>query len=98
MTDFFFSTKILIFFGWLGCETKCFLMRRRKNMKLYIWAGRRSTLFRLLAAGALWSAAAAASAHHSFAMFDPQHPVQIEGTVKSWEFTKQPSWSILSVW
>lgn len=66
-------------------------------MKLCTLAGRRSTLFRLLAAGALWTAAAAASAHHSFAMFDPQHPVLVEGTVKSWEFTNPHSWLILMV-
>ena len=61
-------------------------------MKLCILAEWRSTLFRLLAAGALWTAAASASAHHSFAMFDPQHPMQVEGTVKSWEFTNPHSW------
>jgi hypothetical protein len=41
--------------------------------------------------------AASAAAHHSFAMFDPQHPVQVEGTVKSWEFTNPHSWLILLV-
>jgi hypothetical protein len=66
-------------------------------MKLCILAEWRTTLFRLLAAAALWSVAASASAHHSFAMFDPQHPVRIEGTVKSWEFTNPHSWLILMV-
>jgi hypothetical protein len=66
-------------------------------MKLCTLAERRSRLFRLLVAGALWTAAATASAHHSFAMFDPQHPVQVEGTVKSWEFTNPHSWLILMV-
>ena len=66
-------------------------------MKLCTLAERRSRLFRLLTAGALWIAAASASAHHSFAMFDPQHPVQVEGTVKSWEFTNPHSWLILMV-
>jgi hypothetical protein len=66
-------------------------------MKLHTLAERRSMLFRLLAAGALSSAAASASAHHSFAMFDPQHPVQLEGTVKTWEFTNPHSWLILLV-
>ena len=65
-----------------------------KSCTLVEW---RSTIFRLLAAGALWTAAASASAHHSFAMFDPQHPVQVEGTVKSWEFTNPHSWLILLV-
>jgi hypothetical protein len=75
-----------------------FLIRRRENiMKLRTLAEWRSMLFRLLAAGALWTAAASASAHHSFAMFDPQHPMQVEGTVKSWEFTNPHSWLILMV-
>ena len=66
-------------------------------MKLCTLADRRSILFRWLAAGVMWAMAAAAAAHHSFAMFDPQHPVQIEGTVKSWEFTNPHSWLILMV-
>ena len=74
-----------------------FLIWRSRNMKLCILAEWRSTLFRLLAAGTLWTAAASASAHHSFAMFDPQHPMQVEGTVKSWEFTNPHSWLILMV-
>jgi hypothetical protein len=48
-----------------------------------------------LAFGAL--AASAASAHHSFAMFDRDHPVTFEGTVKSWEFTNPHSWLVMMV-
>jgi Family of unknown function (DUF6152) len=66
-------------------------------MKLCIFTGRRSGLFRFLAASLMATMAASASAHHSFAMFDPQHPVQLEGTVKSWEFTNPHSWLILLV-
>ena len=66
-------------------------------MKLRTLVERRARLFRPLAALALSSVAAAAWAHHSFAMFDPQHPVQLEGTVKSWEFTNPHSWLILLV-
>lgn len=66
-------------------------------MKLRTLTGRRSGLFRFLAAGLMATVAASASAHHSFAMFDPQHPVQVEGTVKSWEFTNPHSWLILLV-
>lgn len=66
-------------------------------MKLRVSTGRRSGLFRSLAAGLMATVAASASAHHSFAMFDPQHPVQVEGTVKSWEFTNPHSWLILLV-
>jgi len=66
-------------------------------MKLYTLGGRRSILFRWLAAGVMSAVAGSAAAHHSFAMFDPQHPVQVEGTVKSWEFTNPHSWLILLV-
>jgi Family of unknown function (DUF6152) len=66
-------------------------------MKLCTLTGRRSGLFRFLAAGVMATVAASAAAHHSFAMFDPQHPVQLEGTVKSWEFTNPHSWLILLV-
>lgn len=53
--------------------------------------------FRWLSPGVMLGVSAAAFAHHSFAMFDPQHPVQLEGTVKSWEFTNPHSWLILVV-
>lgn len=45
-----------------------------------------------LACGATLVAAAPASAHHSFSMFDAQHPVQVVGIVKSWQFTNPHSW------
>jgi hypothetical protein len=87
-----------IFFGaGFGCESNAVPDTAEENMKLCILAEWRATLFRLLAAAALWSVAASAPAHHSFAMFDPQHPVRIEGTVKSWEFTNPHSWLILMV-
>ncbi|HWF00062.1 MAG TPA: DUF6152 family protein [Caulobacteraceae bacterium] len=38
-----------------------------------------------------------ASAHHSFAMFDKDHPVQLDATVKSWEFTNPHSWLVVFV-
>jgi Family of unknown function (DUF6152) len=66
-------------------------------MKLPGLTGLRPGLVRALATGILSIVSASASAHHSFAMFDPQHPVQLEGTVKSWEFTNPHSWLILVV-
>lgn len=66
-------------------------------MKLHALALPCAAVFQVLAAGAMLLAAAPASAHHSFAMFDPQHPVQVEGTVKSWEFTNPHSWLVLMV-
>jgi len=54
---------------------------------------------------ALWGATALAaavvassvSAHHSFAMFDKDHPVELEGSVMSWEFTNPHSWLVIMV-
>jgi hypothetical protein len=39
----------------------------------------------------------AASAHHSFAMFDRTKEVTLEGTVKDWQFTNPHSWLQLLV-
>jgi uncharacterized protein DUF6152 len=38
-------------------------------------------------AGLAWAVAtAAAPAHHSFAMFDAEHPIEVTGTVKEFRF------------
>ena len=66
-------------------------------MKLRSLAAWRPLLFRAAVLGASLTVALPASAHHSFAMFDPQHPIQLEGTVKSWEFTNPHSWLVLMV-
>jgi len=66
-------------------------------MKLRSLAAWRPLLFRAAVLGASLTAALPASDHHSFAMFDPQHPIQLEGTVKSWEFTNPHSWLVLMV-
>src|SRR5882757_1710770 len=66
-------------------------------MKFHLLAGWRPAAFQVLAAGAMLLAAAPASAHHSFAMFDPQHPLQLDATVKSWEFTNPHSWLVVMV-
>jgi len=39
----------------------------------------------------------AASAHHSFAMFDRTKEVRLDGTVKEWQFTNPHSWLQLFV-
>jgi len=66
-------------------------------MKLRSLAAWRPLMFQATVLGASLTAALPASAHHSFAMFDPQHPIQLEGTVKSWEFTNPHSWLVLMV-
>jgi N-methylhydantoinase B/oxoprolinase/acetone carboxylase alpha subunit len=49
-------------------------------------------------ASLVWAAATgAASAHHSFAMFDMEHPIEIAGTVKEFKFTSPHTLLILLV-
>jgi hypothetical protein len=50
----------------------------------------------LLLAGALVGSGAA-SAHHSFAMFDQEHPIELEGTVQEFRFTAPHAFIILAV-
>jgi hypothetical protein len=57
----------------------------------------RAGLVGLAAFAAVTGAAFAASAHHSFAMFDKEHPVALQGTVKSWEFTNPHSWLVMVI-
>jgi hypothetical protein len=46
----------------------------------------KSQLAAFLIGGAVVAANGAASAHHSFAMFDAAHPMEISGTVKEFKF------------
>ncbi len=48
--------------------------------------------------GLTWAAAAGvALAHHSFAMFDAEHPIEITGTVKEFRFVSPHTLLILEV-
>jgi Family of unknown function (DUF6152) len=38
-----------------------------------------------------------ASAHHSFAMFDQEHPIELAGTVKEFKFTSPHTFILLEV-
>jgi hypothetical protein len=51
----------------------------------------------LVAFGLSSAAPASAVAHHSFAMFDQTRKVQLQGTVKDWQFTNPHSWLQLLV-
>jgi len=51
----------------------------------------------VLASFALAAATGAAIAHHSFAMFDTAHPIEITGTVKEFKFTSPHTILILEV-
>lgn len=58
---------------------------------------RRTRLFACLTAAVLLHCGSAAWAHHSFAMFDLEKPVQVKGIVKEFRFVNPHSWLILSV-
>ena len=54
--------------------------------------------FAVLLAGAAFAATGgAASAHHSFAMFDALHPIEIAGTVKEFRFVSPHTILIVTV-
>jgi hypothetical protein len=49
-------------------------------------------------AGAAFAAlTGAAAAHHSFAMFDQEHPLEVVGTVKEFRYTSPHSFIILEI-
>jgi hypothetical protein len=51
----------------------------------------------LLAAGALFGFGGSVFAHHSFAMFDQEHPIELVGTVKEFKFTSPHTFILLEV-
>src|SRR3954465_12856824 len=51
----------------------------------------------LLAAGALVGFTGSVLAHHSFAMFDQEHPIELVGTVKEFKFTSPHTFILLEV-
>jgi hypothetical protein len=51
----------------------------------------------LLAAAAAVGLAGSAFAHHSFAMFDQEHPIELSGTVKEFKFTSPHTFILLEV-
>jgi Family of unknown function (DUF6152) len=57
----------------------------------------RLTVTALAAAGALVGFAGSVLAHHSFAMFDQEHPIELVGTVKEFKFTSPHTFIILEV-
>lgn len=54
----------------------------------------RSALF---VGAALAAVSGAAWAHHSFAMFDQEHPVELKGTVQQYKYTAPHAFIILDV-
>jgi hypothetical protein len=64
---------------------------------MYVAGVRPLLLFVFLAGCGALGGIPAASAHHSFAMFDRTKEVQLDGTVKDWQFTNPHSWLQLLV-
>jgi hypothetical protein len=57
----------------------------------------KSHLIMLLASGALVLSSGAVMAHHSFAMFDQEHPVEVNGVVKDYKYTSPHTFIILDI-
>jgi Family of unknown function (DUF6152) len=57
----------------------------------------RGSLTALVVSGALFVTAGTGSAHHSFAMFDQQNPIEIEGTVKEFRYISPHCYIFLDV-
>ena len=57
----------------------------------------RSKTVALLAGVAFVAASGAAIAHHSFAMFDTDHPMELQGTVTEFKFTSPHTFILLQV-
>jgi hypothetical protein len=51
----------------------------------------------LLLGGVMMATGSAASAHHSFAVFDTQHPMELQGTVQEFKFTSPHAFIVLEV-
>jgi len=57
----------------------------------------KTQLAALLIGTAFMAAGGVASAHHSFAMFDAEHPIELAGTVKEFKFVSPHTILILQV-
>ena len=51
----------------------------------------------LLVGGSVLGTSGVVLAHHSFAMFDQEHPIQLVGTVKEYRYTSPHTFIILDV-
>ena len=57
----------------------------------------RQQLAALFAGGAFITLSGAGLAHHSFAMFDQEHPIQLAGVVQAFKFTSPHTFILLQV-
>ena len=57
----------------------------------------KTLLAALLVGGSVIATSGVVLAHHSFAMFDQEHPIQLAGTVKEFRYTSPHTFIILDV-
>ena len=57
----------------------------------------RRRLFAVLTGSAVIAMAGAAMAHHSFAMFDQENPIELEGIVQEFKYTSPHTFILLQV-
>jgi hypothetical protein len=57
----------------------------------------KALLASLLVGGSVIATSGVVLAHHSFAMFDQEHPIQLVGTVKEFRYTSPHTFIILEV-
>ena len=57
----------------------------------------KSYLAPLFVSAALVAMTGAVAAHHSFAMFDQEHPVEVTGVVKDFKYTSPHSFIVLEI-
>jgi hypothetical protein len=57
----------------------------------------RSQLAAFVMGGVMMATGSAAFAHHSFAVFDIEHPLELQGTVQEFKFTSPHSFIVLEV-
>lgn len=72
-------------------------MENKHRMRVESGYRRRTRLVTGLTAAVLLSCGATVWAHHSYAMFDMEHPVEVKGTVKEFSFVNPHSSIILAV-
>jgi hypothetical protein len=53
--------------------------------------------FAMIVSAALLAFSSATSAHHSTAMYDSEHPVELRGRVVEWQFTNPHTFIVLEV-
>src|SRR5436190_13236148 len=57
----------------------------------------KARLAAVIGIGALAATSGSVLAHHSFAMFDQEHPIELTGTVKEFKFTSPHTFILLEV-